>query len=106
MGRTEDAEAEYREALRINPDDAEAHYNLGNLLKETGRTEDAEAEYREAIRINPDYAETHANLGILFSETGNKEEAKNELEIAKDLFEKEGREADVKKTEELLNSLR
>ena len=106
MGRNEDAEAEYREALRINPDDAEAHYNLGNLLKETGRTEDAEAEYREAIRINPDYAETHANLGILFSETGNKEEAKNELEGAKDLFEKEGREADVKKTEELLKSLR
>jgi len=41
----------------------------------------------------------------LFSVTGKKEEAKKELEIAKDLFEKEGREADVKKTEELLKSL-
>ena len=81
-------------------------YNLGILLKETGRTEDAEAEYREALRINPDYAEAHGNLGILFSETGNKEEAKKALEIAKELFEKEGREVDVKKTEELLMSLR
>ncbi len=70
-----------------------------------GRNEEAEVEYREALRINPYSAEAHANLGILFSETGNKEEAKNELEGAKDLFEKEGREADVKKTEELLKSL-
>jgi len=104
-GRKEDAKAEYREALRINPDDAEAHYNLGILLKEMGRKEDAEAEYREALRINPDDAEAHANLGILYSETGKKEEAKNELEIAKRLFENEGKEEDVKKMEELLKSL-
>jgi Flp pilus assembly protein TadD len=71
-----------------------------------GKKEEAEAEYREAIRINPDYAETHANLGILYSKTGNKEEAKKDLAIAKELFEKEGREADVKKTEEWLMSLR
>jgi len=71
-----------------------------------GKKEDAEDEYRDAIRINPDYAEAHANLGILFSETGNKEEAKKELEGAKRLFKVQGREADVKKTEELLKSLR
>jgi len=105
MGRKEEAEAEYRDALRIDPDYAKAHNNLGNLLKILGRNEEAEAEYREAIRINPDVAEAHANLGILYSETGNKEEAKKELEVAKELFEKEGREADVKKAEEWLKSL-
>ncbi len=106
VGRKEDAEAEYRESLRINPDFAEAHNNLGNLLKEMGRKEDAEAEYRDALRINPDSAEAHGNLGILYSETGKKEEAKKELEIAKELFDVQGREADVKKTEELLKSLK
>ena len=105
MGRKEDAEAEYRESLRINPDSAKAHYNLGNLLNKMGRKGDAEAEYREALRINPNFAEAHANLGILYSETGSNEEAKKELEIAKRLFDEQGREADVKKTEELFKRL-
>jgi tetratricopeptide (TPR) repeat protein len=106
MGREEDAEAQYREVLRINPDHAGAHYNLGILLKEMGREEDAEAQYREALRINTDSAEAHGNLGILYSETGKKEEAKKEFEIAKRLFDEQGREADVKKAEELLNALK
>jgi tetratricopeptide (TPR) repeat protein len=106
MGRKEDAEAEYRDALRINPDSAVAHYNLGILLKDMGRKEDAEAEYREALRINPDLAETHVNLVILFLETGRKEEAKKELEIAKRLFDEQGREADAKNAEELLKTLK
>ena len=106
IGRKEDAEAEYRDALRINPNYAAAHYNLGILLYDMGRKEDAEAEYRDALRINPDYAEAHGNLGILYSETGKKEDAKKELEIAKRLFDEQGREADVKKAEELLKSLK
>ncbi len=105
-GRKEDAEAEYREAIRIKSDSAVAHYNLGNLLYSTGRKEDTETEYRDAIRINPDYAEAHGNLGILYLKTGKKEEAKKELAIAKRLFDAQVREADVKKAEELLKSLK
>jgi tetratricopeptide (TPR) repeat protein len=105
MGRKEDAEAEYREALRINPDSAEAHNNFGILLDDMGRKEDAEAEYQEALRINPDSAEAHGNLGILYSETGKKDKAKVELELAKELFDVQGRVADVKTAEELLKSL-
>ena len=105
LERYEDAETEYREAIRIKPDYTGAHNNLGLLLNNVGRKEDAETEYREAIRIKPDFAEAHANLGILFSETGKREEAKKELEIAKELFEEEGREEYVKKMEELLKSL-
>ncbi|MCK5109494.1 MAG: tetratricopeptide repeat protein, partial [Methanosarcinales archaeon] len=62
----------------------------------------AEEEYREAIRADPDYAEAHANLGILFLITERPEEAKKEFEIAKELFENQGREEDVMKVEELL----
>jgi Tfp pilus assembly protein PilF len=105
LKRYEESEREYREAIRINPDYAEAHYNLGNLLKDLGRYEESEREYREAIRIKPNLAEAHANLGILFSKTGKREEAKKELRTAKELFEEEGREEDVKKMEELLKLL-
>jgi len=102
LERYDEAEEEYREAIRINPDLAEAHYNLGNLLKDLKRYAEAEKEYREAIRINPDLAEAHANLGILLLKAKRPEDAKKEFEIAKELFEKQGREADVKKMEELL----
>ena len=106
MGRKENAEVEYREALRINPDHAGAHNNLGNLLTDKGRRENAEAEYREALRIKPNSAEAHANLGILYSKTGRNEETNEEFEIAKRLFDEQGREEDMKKVEELLKSLK
>ncbi len=59
----DDAVASYREALRIEPDYAKAHYNLGNVLQEQGRLDDAVACYREALRIEPALADAHNNLG-------------------------------------------
>jgi len=56
-GRLPDAIAEYQAALRINPDYAEAHVNLGNALSQIpGRQSEAIAEYQVAVRIRPDYA--------------------------------------------------
>ncbi len=75
------------------------------MLYDLKRYEESEREYGEVIRIKPDFAEAHGNLGILFSYIGKKEEAKKELRTAKELFEEEGREEDVKKAEELLKSL-
>ena len=72
------------------------------MLTDLKRNEEAEEEYREALRIQPDGADAHNNLGNLFLQTGKVEEAKKELEIAKRLFEAQGREEDVKKAEELL----
>ncbi|NMG82802.1 MAG: tetratricopeptide repeat protein, partial [Methanosarcinales archaeon] len=40
-----------KEIIRINPDYAGAHYNLGFLLVNLKRFDEAEEEYREAIRI-------------------------------------------------------
>ncbi|CEG12360.1 hypothetical protein MSIBF_A2190001 [groundwater metagenome] len=55
LKRFEEAEKEYREAIRLNPNYADAHNNLGNLLGDLKRFEEAEKEYREAIRLNPNY---------------------------------------------------
>lgn len=63
------AEAEYREAIRLAPDFAEAHLNLGNLL--AARPDEwAEAcrEYEAAIRSNPQDANAHYNLASLLME--------------------------------------
>ncbi|MHC1599417.1 MAG: tetratricopeptide repeat protein [Candidatus Methanospirareceae archaeon] len=102
LKRYDEAEEEYREAIRADPDYAAAHSNLGVLLKNLKRYDEAEEEYIEAIRIDPDLAEAYVNLGTLLLGTERPEEAKKEFEIAKELFENQGREADVKKMAELL----
>ena len=54
-GRLPDAIAEFEAALRIAPDSAEAHHNLGiALLQIPGRQQDAIAELEMALRIRPD----------------------------------------------------
>ena len=59
-----------QKAVQLVPQDAEAHYNLGNTLMGLGRSEEAEASYRQAIAITPDYAEAHNNLGATLQELG------------------------------------
>ena len=57
------AKAEAEAALRLKPDYAEAHDNLGSILSAEGRTEEAIAEYEVALHLKPDLAEAHNNLG-------------------------------------------
>jgi len=61
--------------LRIKPDDAEAHNNLGALFAQTGRVAEAKEHYEEALRLDPDDAEAHNNLGALLAQTGRVAEA-------------------------------
>jgi hypothetical protein len=49
--RYAEAEGHFREAIRIRPDHADAHNNLGILLVVTGLQEEGVAHMREAVRI-------------------------------------------------------
>jgi tetratricopeptide (TPR) repeat protein len=53
----------FREAVRLLPNDAVVHNNLGSALAESKRLREAIAEFREAIRLKPDYVRAHINLG-------------------------------------------
>ena len=59
--------AHYQDALRIEPDNAEAHYNWGKALQTLGRPQDAVAHYQAALRIRPDYTYAHNNLAWLLA---------------------------------------
>ena len=65
-GLYEEAEREFRDAIKINPNLSETHYNLGLFFEHLNRYEEAAEEYREAVRISPDYFEAHYKLGVLF----------------------------------------
>ena len=49
--------AAYREAIRLKPDYAEAHFSLGGRLVQQGKFDEAEAEFAEAKRLKPDIDE-------------------------------------------------
>ncbi len=52
-----------RTALRVNSEDATAHYLLGTLYFSKGLTESALSEWEQARRINPQIPVLHASLG-------------------------------------------
>ncbi len=75
--RLGDAETRERweQRLRINPNDARAHYNLGIVLQRAGDTEGAIAHYQQAIRLKPDDDTAFNNLGNALARAGRPEEA-------------------------------
>jgi serine/threonine-protein kinase len=66
QGKLAEAIAEYREGIRVKPDDSSAHNSLGALLCDAAHDyEGAAAEFRTAIRLQPDCAASaHANLSV------------------------------------------
>src|SRR5262249_39924272 len=70
-----EAAAAYREALRINPEYAEAYSNLGIALAEGQGWEEALACYDSALRLRPDYPEALTNKGNVLVECGRPDEA-------------------------------
>ena len=58
------------QAIDIDPDYPEAHYNLGSALLARGDTPGAIAAYRRAIAARPDYATAHNNVGALLEASG------------------------------------
>ena len=74
MGRYDESEREYRRAIEINPNYADAHNNLGILLAESGRYAEAEKEFRRSIEIKP-APDAYYNLGLLLAKLGRYDEA-------------------------------
>jgi len=60
-----------KRALTVKPDNAKAHNNLANALKELGRLDEAVASYHKALEINPGFAAAHYNLHSLILDPDN-----------------------------------
>jgi Flp pilus assembly protein TadD len=63
-----EAIVQYREALRIQPDDPHVYSQLGDVLERTGHVDQAAAAYREAVRLDPANVIARRRLSALAGE--------------------------------------
>ncbi|MCB2115749.1 MAG: sulfotransferase [Rhodobacteraceae bacterium] len=69
LGKVDGAIANYRKAIQIDPDYAEAHDKLGRVYMDQNRIEDAIASFRKAVVTAPYMVSALVNLGICYART-------------------------------------
>jgi tetratricopeptide (TPR) repeat protein len=81
------AQIKFEQAIRDNPDFAEAHNNLGFTLRQQGPQNYAKAlqHYNKAIQLKPNMAETYEYRGVLLAKMGKKSDAEKDLTALKKL---------------------
>ena len=99
-----------KQAIKTDPDDASAYYDLGNAHFNSGKqidltnqpideieAKEAIEAYKQAIMINPDFAEAHYSLGAAYHFLNDKDSALKEYKILKNL--------DPEKADELFDEI-
>ncbi|GEM_PF-1460907 len=81
-GKYADAEAAFREALRLRPNDWALLYSLGFALEYQNRVADAEAAYQRAVDLNPKYSNGHFRLALMRIYLGRYAEAEKAYRAA------------------------
>jgi len=75
LGRGREAATHLEISVKLKPDSAAAHFNLGTALTVAGRLDNAIGEYRLALGLQPDYGVAHNNLGSVLVRLGRPGEA-------------------------------
>jgi tetratricopeptide (TPR) repeat protein len=75
-GRPDESVAQYRAAIRLDPNDGDAHFNLGTTLISQAKFDAAAAELGEAVRLEPDSSEFYYDYGYALERVGRLDEAR------------------------------
>ncbi len=78
----DEAIRQFQETIRLKPDYADAHNNLGIALFRKGQMDEAIRQFQEALRLKPDQAEAHNNLGNALGRKGQIDEAIRQFQEA------------------------
>ena len=86
QGRVDEAETRFTEALRLKPDYADAHVNLGRVLAAREKWPEAIAQDEAVVRLRPDDALACNTLAGALAQSGRLKEAEAEYERAVELM--------------------
>ena len=88
MGKFDEAIAQHKHAIKLDPTLGDPHRFMANCLIKKGKSREAISEYRRAIalapadRTGPTGARVHLQLGVCQHQIGNFAEAISEYRIA------------------------
>ncbi len=74
-GKLLEAEQLYHQILAVNPNEAQVHSNLSNVLLNMGKPEEAVEHASKCVTLNPEIPEVHYNLANLLMHNKRNEEA-------------------------------
>ena len=69
-GEYDEAIAEFKKAISINPNNESAYNGLGGVYHQAGEYDEAIAEFKKAISVNPNSLRAYNGLGLVYSEQG------------------------------------
>jgi protein O-GlcNAc transferase len=90
-GLSKEAIPRLEDAARLHPGSPEILLELGRARDAAGDAGSAEEAYRKAIALAPDLSGTHFALGKLLLREGRRDEGARELDLYRNLYEKERR---------------
>jgi len=70
QGIFDESALEYNRALRLNPDNAEAHYKLGTIWEKQNKFAEATQMYKQAVSLRPDYVPAQQALASIYQKQG------------------------------------
>ena len=76
--RLDEAAEQYRIALRLNPNDKEMHFWLGQVLASQSQLSEARSELEEVLRSDPRNGEYHSEYACVLERLGQKDQASAE----------------------------
>jgi len=84
-GQEEEAMAEWKKALALNPQDPMANNNMGVHWLKRGQLDEAIPYFSKAVELKPDYSDAQNNLGIALVQENRVDEAIPHLEKAEQI---------------------
>lgn len=84
-----EAETLLQTAVKLAPQSAEAHYQLGQLALQQNRLKDAETELFLSLQSEPDRSKTHFALSVVYRRMGRADDATKEFALYQGLKQSE-----------------
>jgi tetratricopeptide (TPR) repeat protein len=97
--------ASYNKAINIDPQYGLYYNNRGVAYYNNEQWESALNDFNIVVTLEPQYAQGYKHLGEVYAQFGNIGKARENLEKAARLFQNQGKNADYKKTVDIIQGL-